>query len=86
MSDSPKRPWFPAYRCDDCGSKTGYRSRRRTWSERFILPLLLLRPVRCAECFRRDYRMIFTPVRDRVATAPMILPSKSSGTSTRDVA
>jgi len=86
MSDSPNRPLFPAYRCDDCGSETGFRSRRRTWSERFILPLLLLRPVRCAECFRRDYRMIFTRVRDRVMVAPMIVPGKSSGTSTRNVA
>jgi hypothetical protein len=86
MSNSPERSLFPAYRCDDCGSETGYRSRRRTWGERFILPLLLLQPVRCGECFRRDYRMIFTRVRDRVITAPMILPGKSSATSTRNVA
>ena len=66
MSNSPDRPLFPAYRCDDCGSETGFRSRPRTWGERFILPLLLLKPVRCGECFRRDYRMIFTRVRDRV--------------------
>jgi len=86
MSDSPELSLFPAYRCDDCGSEAGFRSRRRTWAERFILPLLLLRPVRCAECFRRDYRMIFTPVRDRVTVAPVILPGKSSDTSNRNVA
>ncbi len=86
MSNSPELSLFPAYRCDDCGSDVGYRSRRRTWAERFVLPLLLLRPVRCGECFRRDYRMIFTPVRDRLTVTPMILPSKPSGTSTRDVA
>jgi hypothetical protein len=86
MSNSPEVSLFPAYRCDDCGSEVGYRSRRRTWSERLILPLLFLQPVRCGECFRRDYRIIFIRVRDRVTVAPMILPSKPSGTSTGDVA
>ena len=56
MSDSPERPMIPSYRCRDCGSEVGFRSRRRTMSERFLLPLLLLQPVRCGECFRRDYR------------------------------
>jgi hypothetical protein len=87
MSDSPDQLLFPAYRCDDCGSETGFRSRRRTWSERFILPLLLLQPVRCGECFRRDYRMIFTSVRDRLPDAPpRIAPGKPPATSTRNVA
>src|SRR6266700_3840517 len=53
------------YRCRDCGGGEGVRSRRRTWTERYILPLFLMRPVRCAACFRRDYWSIFTPVRDR---------------------
>jgi len=86
MSDSPDRPKFPAYRCSDCGSETGFRSRRRTWSERFILPLLLLKPVRCGECFRRDYRMIFTPVSDRMSDPPKMVPAKTTATSTRNVA
>lgn len=86
MSDSPDRPKFPAYRCSDCGSETGFRSRRRTWSERFILPLLLLKPVRCGECFRRDYKLIFTAVSDRVTVAPMIPPRKTPATSNRNVA
>jgi hypothetical protein len=86
MSKSPDRAWFPSYRCKDCGSETGYRSRRRTWVERLILPLLLLQPVRCGECFRRDYRMIFIRVRARVMVAPMIAPRKPSATSTGHVA
>ena len=53
------------YRCRDCGREVGFRSRPRTLMERYILPLLLMKPVRCAECFRRDYRLIFTPVRER---------------------
>jgi hypothetical protein len=86
MSDSPDRPKFATYHCSDCGSETGFRSRRRTWSERFVLPLLLLKPVRCGECFRRDYRMIFTPVRDRLTDPPKIAPAKPPATSTRNVA
>ena len=54
-----------SYRCRDCGGGDGVCSRRHTWTERFILPLFLMQPVRCAACFRRDYWSIFTPVRDR---------------------
>jgi hypothetical protein len=54
------------FHCDDCGSDTGFRSRRRTFSERYLLPLFLLQPVRCAECFRRDYRFLFVPVKQRL--------------------
>ena len=57
------------FHCDDCGSDPGFRSRRRTFSERYLLPIFLLQPVRCAECFRRDYRLIFIPVRERLSEA-----------------
>ena len=66
---SPNRPGFQRYlefHCDDCGSDTGFRSRRRTFSERYLLPIFLLQPVRCAECFRRDYRLLFVPVKERL--------------------
>jgi redox-sensitive bicupin YhaK (pirin superfamily) len=51
-------PFAKAYR------KVGVRSRRRTLTERYILPLFLVQPVRCAACFRRDYWQIFTPVHE----------------------
>jgi hypothetical protein len=57
---------FLEYRCEDCGGDTGFRSRRRTFSERWLLPVFLLQPVRCAECFRRDYRWVFVPVKERL--------------------
>lgn len=50
------------YRCRDCGRQVGFRSHPRNLMERYILPLFLMRPVRCAECFRRDYRLFLTPV------------------------
>lgn len=54
-----------AYRCGDCGGEIGVRSRPRTFTERYILPLLLTQPVRCVACFRRDYCLILTTVRKR---------------------
>ncbi len=86
MSDSPDRLWAPPYRCRDCGSEVGFRSRRRTFTERFLLPLFLLQPVRCGECFRRDYRLIFTPVRDRMPDASRIMPAKQPVASNRNIA
>jgi hypothetical protein len=76
---------FP-YRCPDCSSEIGFRSRRRTFTERYLLPLVLLRPVRCGECFRRDYRLIFTPVQHRLSDTPKMMPAKHTATSTRNVA
>ncbi len=76
MNLSPD-PLVPPYRCRDCGSETGFRSRRRTLAERFVLPLFFLQPVRCGECFRRDYRLIFTSVRVRLSDPPKMVPGKS---------
>ena len=85
-SDSPHGPLIPPYHCADCGSDKGFRSRRRTFTERFLLPLFMLQPVRCGECFRRDYRLIFTPVRRRLSETTKIMPGKQSATSSRNVA
>jgi hypothetical protein len=54
-----------AYRCRDCGKEVGFRSRPRTLMERYILPLFLMQPIRCAACFRRDHWSIITRVRKR---------------------
>lgn len=76
--NSPSQAWFQQYleyHCDDCGSDTGFRSRARTLSERYLLPLFLLRPVRCAECFRRDYRLLFMPVNERLPESVKKMPT-----------
>jgi hypothetical protein len=31
--------------------------------------------VRCAECFRRDYRLVFMPVKDRLPAPVAKMPS-----------
>ena len=53
------------FRCNDCGCFEVFRSRPRTLTEKYLLPLLLLRPVRCAKCFRRDYKSLFLSIPER---------------------
>ena len=43
--------------CPRCFSSYIYKS--RFWLVEYLLPLLLLRPVRCRDCGRRYYRLIF---------------------------
>jgi len=86
MSSSPDSRFAPLYRCHDCGSEVGFRSRRRTLTERYLLPLFLLQPVRCGECFRRDYRLIFTQVSDRLSDTPRMMPKKHTVAPNRNVA
>jgi hypothetical protein len=78
VKNSPDHVWFQRYlefHCDDCGSEIGFRSRRRTLLERWLLPIFLLRPVRCAECFRRDYRLLFVPVTERLPAVKKVATS-----------
>ena len=86
MSNSSDSPFSQPFVCPDCGSEVGFRSRRRTLAERYLLPLFLLQPVRCGECFRRDYRLIFTRVRDRWSDPGRVVPIKHSPPSNRNVA
>jgi DNA-directed RNA polymerase subunit RPC12/RpoP len=65
MKESPIQKWLQRqfeFRCRDCGSKAGLRSRSRTFGERYILPTFLIQPVRCENCFRPEYCSIFTHV------------------------
>jgi hypothetical protein len=45
-----------------------------------------MQPVRCGECFRRDYRLIFTQVRDRLSDTPRMMPGKQTVTPKQNVA
>jgi hypothetical protein len=51
------------YKCLDCGGSVAFRSRRRTFLE-FALVSVLLKPVRCANCFRRTCVSILTAARN----------------------
>ncbi len=52
------------FRCRDCGSVEGYCSRPRNVIEKYMLPVLGLRPVRCPDCYRRSYEPFFVIVRE----------------------
>jgi len=54
------------FTCQDCGCHIALRSRKRGPWESFVLPLFLLRPARCANCFRRAYCTVFVPLREPV--------------------
>ena len=77
---------FLHFQCPDCGSAVGFQSRRRTFSERYLLPLFLLRPVRCGECFRRDYRFTFMRVRRRFSEASQLMRAPKPEEPRRNVA
>jgi len=54
---SPNPSWShpSAFRCSECGHDESYRSRPRGTFEKYLLPVLMLRPVRCERCYRRTY-------------------------------
>jgi hypothetical protein len=54
------------YKCPDCGGFDGYRSRRSNLLEKYLLPVLMLQPVRCMSCYRRTHVSIFIHLPERV--------------------
>ncbi len=62
---SPNASWShpSVFHCGECGHDEAYRSRPRGFFERYLLPLLMLRPVRCERCYRRTYAWRAVPVR-----------------------
>jgi len=65
---SGSRFWAPLlkeFRCRKCGSSEGYASRQRNWIEKFILPVLGLRPARCGDCYQRAWRRESVPLLPR---------------------
>jgi hypothetical protein len=59
------------YRCPDCGGADAYRSRRRNFLEKFICPLFLLRPARCANCFCRTCVSLLVRLRNPTNKPPV---------------
>ncbi|MEY2412189.1 MAG: hypothetical protein QOD84_795 [Acidobacteriaceae bacterium] len=56
---------YKRFQCPDCGSFDGFRSHPRSTLEKYILPLFLIRVVRCGSCFRRGYGTVFMPLQER---------------------
>jgi hypothetical protein len=59
------------YQCHRCGSLTAYHSRPRNFLEKYVLPLLLHRPIRCGGCARRFYKPVFMQAWRRDGPGPV---------------
>jgi len=57
------------FQCCHCRRNKAHLSRKRGVFERVLLPLLLLRPVRCDDCFRRQYVSVLCRVPERPQSA-----------------
>jgi hypothetical protein len=57
--------FFKEFRCKDCGSDVAYLSRPRTLTEKYLLPVVRLKVVRCGDCFRRFIRPVSLPALSR---------------------
>ena len=64
-SPSDWNGFFREFRCRHCGSDAGYRSRPRSFLEKYLAPALFLRPVRCGDCYRRTLRPVSVPLREK---------------------
>jgi hypothetical protein len=87
---SPTRPsktLFPKeFHCRECGSREAFQSRPRGFAEKYLLPCVFLRAVRCAHCYVRTYvlRTIAAGVRTRpLRKAPGPQSSPGSGHNSR---
>ena len=76
--------FFEEFHCRGCGGKEAYRSRPRGFFERYVLPLLLLQPVRCERCYHRSYVLSTIPVLERVQPGRKRSQSQRSGDSKSD--
>lgn len=74
------------FQCSGCGGNRAYRSHARGFFERFGLPLLLLRPARCAGCDLRGYVSRTTPVLERATIASRLNQTQQPLSSTTRVA
>lgn len=72
---------FQEFHCRECGNAEAYRSRPRGLFEKGLLPVLMLRPVRCDRCYHRSYIFRAVPILERVGPADKHLPNQPRGTS-----
>lgn len=48
------------FTCPKCGSHEGFCGARHGFIERFVLPILMIQPVRCTACDERSHRFPFS--------------------------
>jgi hypothetical protein len=74
---------FREFHCLHCGGALAYQSRVRGFFEKRMLPLLLLKPVRCEHCFHRVYVFRTTTALVRPGLVRKAAGSDSSAVSAR---
>ena len=68
MSPLTRPPWsarLEEFYCRRCGGDEAFRSRPRNFFEKYLLPLVMMQPVRCERCDYRHYIWSTIPVRER---------------------
>jgi hypothetical protein len=76
--------FFDEFYCRGCGGQEAYRSRPRSFFEKYVLPLFLLQAVRCDRCYHRSYIFITIPALERVPPQRKQSQSEPSSTSNSD--
>jgi hypothetical protein len=80
--DSPSwSRFFEEFHCAGCGGQEAYRSRPRGFFEQYLLPIMLMRTVRCERCCRRTYVLRTIPVLGRDQVERRHPGSQSQGNS-----
>jgi len=76
--------FFEEFHCRGCGGQEAYRSRPRSFFEKYVLPFLLLQTVRCERCYQRDYVLRTISAREPVYPHPKQSQSQPLGGSNSD--
>ena len=66
LGDSSWSRLFEEFHCRGCGGNEAYRSRPRSFFERYVLPLFFHQTVRCDRCYHRTYVLRTIPALERV--------------------
>ena len=72
---------FQEFHCRGCGNDEAYRSRPRGIFEKALLPIFMMRPVRCARCYHRSHIFRTVRVPERAALAAKASAAGRQGTS-----
>jgi hypothetical protein len=73
---------FSEFECGKCDGHEAYRSRPRGFFEKRLLPLFLLKPVRCEHCYHRVYVFRTVPALERAVGTGKPAQSQSAKVST----
>jgi hypothetical protein len=89
MSPATSPSWsrfFGEFHCPGCGVQKAFRSRPRGFFEKHVLPLFLMKAVRCERCYHRSYTLRTIPTLEPFQPErrqPQIIPAAGSSSDSR---